>query len=135
MKNAYTIVAWVCILSTLSAGCYSSVIVDPNREGEVKVKERIDPETIEYVVTKTNRRYVFDAPPAMVNDSIVGVEKIAVPYGYTTQQVSIPLSDVAEISVSEYSSWRTWGAIALVVGVVAVVIVGSTLGGSIGSSP
>jgi hypothetical protein len=77
---------------------------------------------IEYVVTKVGTKYMYEEPPAVVNRVIVGRAKFT---GYTPandEQVSIPLSDVAEISLSEVSAWRTLVAVALAVTVVVVIV-------------
>jgi hypothetical protein len=53
---------------------------------------------------------------------IVGKAKLT---GYTPvneEQMSIPLSDVAEISLSEVSAWRTLVAVALAVTGVVVIV-------------
>jgi hypothetical protein len=53
---------------------------------------------IKYIVTKAGAKYTYEGPPAVVNRVVVGKAKLT---GYTPvneKQVSIPLSDVAEIS-------------------------------------
>jgi hypothetical protein len=81
-------------------------------------KGKIYSDKIEYVITKDGRKYIFENPPAIVHDSIVGeVEMIVTPdiandptawvKAAKGTQVSIPLSDVEKVSVSEFSIWGT----------------------------
>jgi hypothetical protein len=81
-------------------------------------KGKIYSDKIEYVITKDGRKYIFENPPAIVHDSIVGeVEMIVTPdiatdptawvTAATGTRVSIPLSDVERVSVSEFNIWGT----------------------------
>jgi len=86
-------------------------------------KEKISSGGIEHVVMKDGTKYVFDKAPAIVNVTIVGVATFNRGQD-STKQVSIPLSDVAEISVSEKDQWRT---ALLLLPVSIVVVVGGLL--------
>jgi hypothetical protein len=72
-------------------------------------------ENIEYVVTNAGAKYTYEEPPALVNRVVIGKAKFTGGMPVDKGQVSIPLSDVAEISVSEVSPGLTLGAVALVV--------------------
>ncbi len=75
-------------------------------------RERIPSGHIEYIVMKNGTRFEFDEAPAIVNDAIVGAAVLGREED-STLQVSLDLSDVAEIYVSEFSTWRTLVAIPL----------------------
>jgi hypothetical protein len=116
MEKARKGIALICIFSTLLMGCYSSAVIAPAE------KERVHAGSIEYVVTKDGKKYVFEEPPAVANDTIVG--RYAQSW-WKWGQVSIPLSDVAEVSVSEYDPQRTlWACVGVVVvlGVTAGIV-------------
>lgn len=116
MKPVGRVIAWICIFCTLFMGCYSSVMVDPTGPD----KQKICSETITSVVTRDGREYEFDIPPSIINDAIVGV--ITVWPGPTTYQVSIPISDLARVSMSELDTGRTIGAIVGSLGIVGVIM-------------
>jgi hypothetical protein len=88
-------------------------------------KDKMYSGSIDYVVTKGGTKYEFDKSPVIVNDSIVGE---VVVYSFTmpehSKQISIPLSDVAEISVSEFgiSIWQILG-----VGVLGLLLISGLL--------
>jgi hypothetical protein len=83
MEKASKAVAWICILSTLLMGCYTSTVVEPIGEG----KDRMLSHRILYVVTKDSIKYVFDNAPWIINDTIVNEFR------------SIPLSQIAYASI------------------------------------
>lgn len=92
-------------------------------------KEKISSGGIEHVVMKDGTKYVFNKAPAIVNDKLVGVAVFGREQD-STKQVSIPLSDVAEISVSENDQWRT----ALLLLPVSIVVVVGGFGWAIRSA-
>jgi hypothetical protein len=110
-------VAWLCIFSTLLWGCYSSAaILEPAGEGQAKLPSG----KIFSLVTKDSTRYEFITPATVVEDSIVG--KVRVPVGgvLMKQRVSIPLSNVAYVSLKKY---RPVSTIVLVVAVASGLII------------
>ncbi len=120
MKAPGIVVAWICISTTLFAGCYSSALVDPTGPE----KEKVYSGRIESVLTKDGTHYVFRTAPNIVNGAIVGVIEAAKNPGIMIEdvkQVSIPISDVESISVSEIDAVRT--GLGVLVGVGAVVII------------
>ena len=96
-------VAWVCIVSTLVMGCYSSAMIDPRGDD----KDRMYTDRIEVVITKEGTKYDFDASPSIVDSAIVGSQP-----GY---QVSLPLSSVATISASDGKERTKQGSVVSVV--------------------
>jgi hypothetical protein len=98
-------VALVCIFSTLFTGCYSSTLIDPDGDG----KDRIHSEGIEYVVMKDGQRYDFVVPPYIKNGAIVGPLASG-----DSVEVSLPLSEVKDVCVSEIHLLPTIGAALLV---------------------
>jgi hypothetical protein len=184
MNTPGKVVAGICIFSTLFMGCYSSSIIDfagdekekmyANDVTSVLTKDgkKYDFETppgvvndtivgvarfawyrevnqeessiplsnvaargqsysgdIEYVVTNTGAKYIYDEPPAVVNRMVVGKGTFAGYMSVNAGQVSIPLSDVAEMSVSEPSPGLTLGALAIIVAVgVGVFLVALSAG-------
>jgi hypothetical protein len=125
MKTMAQIVAWLCIFSTFFMGCYGSAMIDPTGDE----KEKIYSGTIESVVTKDGTEYKFDKAPAIVKDAVVGEVVIGDwDWGHPIiKQVSIPLSNVAEVSVSEISTWRTVVAGSLGLGIVGYILVALTI--------
>lgn len=120
MKTAGKVAAWICISTTLFAGCYSSALVDPTGPE----KEKVYSGSIESVLTKDGTHYVFRTAPNIVNGAIVGVIEAAKNPGIMSEdvkQVSIPISDVEAISVSEIDAGRT--ALGVLVGVGAIVLI------------
>jgi hypothetical protein len=90
MRTLSKVIAWLCILSTLSMGCYStSALTDP-RGAE---KNQLYSGQIQSVVTMDGKKYQFNKPPIIINDTIVGEAETRV----TALQASIPTSDVAEL--------------------------------------
>ena len=102
--------AWLCIYSTLLMGCYGSVLIDPKGDESARVYS----DEIKFVLTKDGTKYVFEKPPVIVNDTIVGEVKVPVAEGMMTKKLSVPLSDVAEVSVKEYN--QTWTTVSIVLG-------------------
>ena len=93
MKTIGNVVAWPCIFSTLLVGCYSSALVDPAGED----KEDIQSHDIAFVVLKDSRKYVFDEPPAIIGDTIVGqISKVI-----GSIEVTIPASEVTQCYESQ----------------------------------
>ena len=98
MNTTGKIVAGVCIFSTLFMGCYSSVLVIPDDAENVRVNSGY----IDYVITKDGKKYEFQRPPVVANDRLVG-EATVTGYGQVNQEeISIPLSDLAFNSKSNY---------------------------------
>jgi len=89
-------------------------MVEPTGEG----KEKIYSERIGCVITKDGTEYEFEIAPTIVNDTIVGEVKIPMEPGFTRKQVSISLSNVAEVYVKEPNPVAT---IFLVPGIIAGV--------------
>jgi hypothetical protein len=102
-------VARICILSTLFVGCYgSAATVEPTGEGKLPRGK------ILAVVTKDSTKYAFDTPATVVGDSIVGKVGILVEGVGMIQRVSIPMENVAYVSLKNY---RPVSTIVLVVAV------------------
>ena len=87
--------------------------------------QETDSANIEWVVTKDSKRYEFVNSASVVHDTLFF---LATPPSASyivgdppRQQYSIPLSDVAEVHVSELNLWLTSGAVALVVVTVLVL--------------
>jgi hypothetical protein len=77
-----------------------------------------------YVVTKAGAKYTYREQPAFVNGAYVGKGRFAGHVPLVKEQLSIPLSDVSEISVSELSNERTLGLVfggVAIIGVAAIV--------------
>ena len=110
MKTTVKVVAWLCIFSFFYMGCYSSVLVNPGGDEKAKMYSN----DIKNVTTKDGTKYVFEKPPVIVNDTIVGEVKVPVAEGMMTKKISVPLSDVAEVSVKEYN--QTWTTVSIVLG-------------------
>jgi hypothetical protein len=104
-------VAWICLFSVLSMGCYSSALIDPKGDERDKMYSG----EIEYVVMKDSTKYMFDRTPEIVKDSIVGTAQC--------RQVSLPLVDVASAGIREMD----WTATALAVGVTGAVAVAASI--------
>jgi hypothetical protein len=104
MKTVTKAIACVCILSIVFMGCYTSAIIDPTGPD----KEKMYSCSIQSVVTKDGKKHVFRTSPdidscVIVGEVIVGLELMRP----STEHASIPISNVTEISVSEFSTWRT----------------------------
>jgi hypothetical protein len=85
MKTRLKVVAWLCIFSTLLMGCYTSIIVEPTGDG----KNLLRSHRIGYLVSKDSVKYVYDKPPIIVNDTIVG------------EFTSVPLAHVSYASIED----------------------------------
>jgi len=93
MKTTGKVTAWLCIFSSLLMGCYSSALIVPSGED----KERIQSHDIAFVVLKDGRKDVFDEPPAIIGDTIVGqINKVI-----GSIEVRIPTSDVTQCYESQ----------------------------------
>jgi hypothetical protein len=114
MNTAGKAVAWTCIFSTLLVGCTSSAMIDPAGSE----KERVYTDSIKMVITRDGTKYEFDPPATVVSNAIVGTVKIPVEAGSMTKQISIPLSEVVRVQVSEFSAGKT---LLLGVGLAAIV--------------
>jgi hypothetical protein len=68
MHTSGKIAAGVCISSTLFMGCYSSSMIDLAGDE----KEKIYTSDITSVLTKEGKKYEFENPPVVANDTIVG---------------------------------------------------------------
>ncbi len=90
------IVAWTCIFSTLLMGCYSSVLIDPAGDE----KEKMYSNDITSVLTKDGKKYDFENPPVVINDTIAGVAKGSRYAQVKKEETSIPHSDVAYVGLS-----------------------------------
>jgi hypothetical protein len=121
MEKTGNAVACLSILSTLCMGCYSSALIEPT----AAEMENIYTDHIDYVVTKDGKKYDFEEPPVVTNDTISGRWTTSAWRFVRSKEVSIPLSDVAEISVSRYNAVKTWiwvGAIGATIAVTAAIL-------------
>jgi hypothetical protein len=118
MRRAGNVVAWTCIFSSLFVGCYSSAMIDPTGED----KERAYLGEICYLVRNDSTKYWFEKPPALVNDSIVGVASFYRSRVRNTERVSIPLSEVTMACVNEPDPLATTVLVVAIAGTVAVAI-------------
>ncbi len=91
MKATGKVIGWICIVSTLSGGCYSWAMVDPSGDN----KERIYQDRIDYVLTRDSTEYEFDKPAKADSSAIVGE--------IDGKQVSIPLSEVSQVRVRPFN--------------------------------
>jgi hypothetical protein len=141
MDKLYKMFAWICIVSTLLMGCHSSgVIYHAENEDDATYQERISSEPISYVVTKSGTRYDFhvENPPTVTQDAIVGEVMVPIEGEYMLKKVSIPVSDVAFVSVKQNSVsvkrpgltglWIALGLVAVVGVVVCIATAGTPFG-------
>jgi hypothetical protein len=105
MTRAGKATACVCIFSVLYMGCYISTLIDPTGAE----RDKMHTGKIEYLITKDSTKFEFDRSPTVTKDAIVGQVK--------GEQVSIPLSDVANVYVSEFGYWK---AVQTTVGVAVI---------------
>jgi hypothetical protein len=124
LNKAAPAVAWICICSTLLMGCYTTMLIDTKGDEKGKFYSN----RIEYVITKEGRKYVFETPPSIRNDTIVGEAKIDYGY-YVTREVAISVSEVGYVSVAKYSTVLTVVGIVTLVGFGGIVVLGLTFGG------
>lgn len=109
MGKTVNIVAWMCLFSTLCVGCTStSVTIVPTGKG----KAQLCSETIYSVVTKDSTMYIFEKPPTVVNDTIVGELR------------SIAVSDVAYASTPSENPGLLIPVGVLVLGMLALGFLG-----------
>jgi hypothetical protein len=112
MEKASKGVAWICMLITLFAGCYSSAgVIGPDSPD----KERMFSDRILFVETKDGKGYEFDSPPDIRDSSLVGY----VMGEYTL----IPLSDVDRVKVERLDGVATSFAIAGCIGFLYLCVV------------
>jgi hypothetical protein len=141
MQKAIQGIAWMCIWSTILMGCHSSgVIYHAENEDDATYQERISSEPISYVVTKSGTRYDFHVknPPTVTQDAIVGEVMVPIEGMYMSKKVSIPVSDVAFVSVKQNSVsvkgprltglWIALGLVAVVGVVVCIATAGTPFG-------
>lgn len=123
MKRGSTIVAWTSIFSTLFMGCYSSAMIDPAGEE----RERITSSRIDSVLSKDGTMYEFQTQPTVTSEAIVGEAKVR-PSGLK-RVVSVPVSEVAHVYVSELDLLATAVCTTLVVlGTFAsILVIGSLI--------
>ena len=107
--------AWLCLVSLYVVGCYTPTVIRPALEDKNVVFWKISQGDITSVVTTDGIEYLFQPPPAVDEDSIVGEAKVRVTEGLLATRASIPLSDVSEISVKEINATLT--TISIVFGV------------------
>lgn len=84
-------------------------------------KERVYSREIEYVIAKNGTVFIFDIPPVVVNDSIVGVAKVQSVKGALTDKVTIPLADVSKVSLKKTN--RPYIVIGVLAGAFLVVAI------------
>ena len=118
MRQAGKGVAWACIFSTLLTGCYTSAaFVDPAGDGKGKLPSG----KILCVVTEDSTRYEFIAPATVDGDSIVGKIRVLEEGDFSKdQRVSMPLSNVAYVSLKKF---RPVSTIVLVVAVASGLLI------------
>lgn len=118
MKRTAGMAAWIAVFSVPLVGCYSSVLVDPAGPE----RERLYSNTVEYVVTKDSTNYQFLYEPVVDSKGrLNGMAEVREDTGVVTKQVSIPLSDVATISVKKFQPVRTTLAVLATTGLVAAI--------------
>jgi hypothetical protein len=116
------IVTGVCIFSTLFVGCYSSVLVDPTGDE----KDKIYKNNIEMVLTKNGTLYKFDSLARVDSNAIVGMAMIQGGKDIKAKQVSIPLSDIQRVQVSQFNTANTVVVVVLISGAVAVIVLAAS---------
>ena len=118
MKTVHRFVAWICLFSTTVMGCYTTSFIEPTGDG----RQRIEKGEITRVVMKGGTVYEFDEPPIVVEEAITGDAKIKQSDGeYISKEVSLPITDVAEIHLSEVDEVAN---VVLAITLVAVMVVG-----------
>jgi hypothetical protein len=119
MGRAGKAVAWICIFSTLLMGCYTSEMIEPTGDE----KERIPTEDIRFVLMKDGTEYEpYDS--VIVNDTLVAEVWCYESFLPTLEQVKLPMSDVAKVSVPRYDPLLTVlgcvGAVVLLGAIIAI---------------
>lgn len=123
MKTVTKGIAWYCIFATLFLGCSGSMVIQPTGAD----KEMAYSREIEYAIGKDSTVYVFDVPPAVVRDVIVGHATIRSTVGIATDTVSIPLSEIETVSLKKIN--RPYVAVGFLLGVVFVGLIAFVAGG------
>ena len=97
---------------------------------------------IEYVITKDGTKYMFEGTTAVVHDTIIGVLKAKAAPGFADDptvwittvkgtEILIPISDAAQVRISEFNAGSTnkdgAGTVALGAGLVVAASVGLLL--------
>jgi hypothetical protein len=118
MRKASKMVAWIGVVNSLFLGCYSLVTIEPTVEN----KDRIGSNEILEVVSNDSTKYVFQESPTVANDTIAGAVLIRVDNVMMKKRVSIPLSDVVEVTVREEDVTLTVVTIGALVGGLALWI-------------
>jgi hypothetical protein len=84
--------------------------------------EALRAKDIQWVLASDGRKYSFEKPPIVLNDTIFGESKIPAPEGMALLHVAIPIDSVSAASVMQKDSTLT--TIAIVTGsVVGFLIV------------
>ena len=104
MKTVNRFVAWICLFSTTVMGCYTTSLIEPTGNE----RQRIERGEIIRVVMKDGTRYKFDKPAILVEGAIIGQTEIKQSDGeYSSREVSLPITDVAEVHLSEHDGVKT----------------------------
>jgi hypothetical protein len=121
MQRGIATVACVLVFSVLFMGCYSSAMVDPAGSDGGSMYAG----SIEFVVTKDGTKHVFDIPATVVNNAIVGTSN--------GKPVSIPMSDVSKVYVTNPDTTGTTVGVVVVILAVALLIAAITFGSAMES--
>jgi hypothetical protein len=124
MKTATRGVAYYCIFATLFMGCSGSMVIQPTGAD----KEMAYSREIEYAIGKDSTVYVFDVPPAVVHDVIMGQAAIRSTKGISKDTVALPFSEVMTVSLKKTN--RPHVAVGILLGVAFVLgLMGLVAGG------
>jgi hypothetical protein len=119
-------VACYCIFATLFMGCSGSMVIQPT----VADNEKLYSHDIEYAIGKDSTVYVFDVPPDVVHDVIMGRATIRSTKGIERDTVSIPLSEVETVSLKKTN--RPDAAVGLlIVALLFVALIAVVAGGGV----
>ena len=111
-------VAWLLVFSLCIAGCYPPTVVRPALEEENVFLFKISRNDITSVVTTDGIAYMFEKPPDVDENLIVGEAKVRVTEGFLATRAAIPLSEVSEVSVKEINATLT--TVSIVFGIVMI---------------
>lgn len=127
MKTVNRLVAWTCLFSTTVMGCYTTSFIEPTGDG----RQRMEKGEITRVVMKDGALYDFDEPPIVAEEAIIGKAKIRQSDGeYISKEVSLPITDVLEIHLSEVDEVAN---VVLAVTFTAVVVAATMVIGELSS--